>query len=69
MTIGAENVDTALSRTRLLVLERKKAVQTRKNESYALSANIFSEEIGALSREAHSLGVIERVPESYKDRL
>ncbi|HEM6734932.1 TPA: DUF3732 domain-containing protein [Citrobacter amalonaticus] len=69
MTIGAENVDTALSRNRLLELERKKAVQTRKNESYALSAIIFSEEIDTLSREAYSLGVIERVPESHKDRL
>ncbi|WP_194206708.1 DUF3732 domain-containing protein [Superficieibacter sp. 1612_C1] len=69
MTIGAENVDTALSRNRLLELERKKAVQTRKNESYAISAIIFSEEIDTLSREAYSLGVIERVPESHKDRL
>jgi hypothetical protein len=69
MTIGAENVDTALSRSRLLELERKKAVQTRKNESYAISAIIFSEEIDTLSREAYSLGVIERVPESHKDRL
>ncbi|WP_436933320.1 DUF3732 domain-containing protein [Escherichia coli] len=69
MTIGAENVDTALSRNRLLELERKKAVQTRKNESYAISAIIFSEEIDTLSREAYSLGVIERIPESHKDRL
>jgi hypothetical protein len=69
MTIGAENVDTALSRNRLLELERKKAVQTRKNESYAISAIIFSEEIDTLSREAYSLGVIQRVPESHKDRL
>lgn len=67
MAIGAENVNTALSRNRLVELERKKAVQKRKNDAYAKSANAFSEEIGALSSEAYSLGVIERIPESYED--
>lgn len=67
MAIGAENVDTALSRNRLAELERKKATQVRKNDSYAKFANAFSEEIQELSSEAHSLGVIEHIPESYKD--
>ncbi|WP_438382511.1 DUF3732 domain-containing protein [Asaia sp. BMEF1] len=67
MAIGAENVSTALARNRLAELERRKAVQARKNESYAKSANAFSEEVEALSSEAYSLGVIERKPESYED--
>ncbi|ANK94811.1 MULTISPECIES: DUF3732 domain-containing protein [Rhizobium] len=67
MAIGAENVDTALSRNRLAELERKKAVQTRKNESYLKSANAFSEEVQSLSKEAYSLGVIERIPETYEE--
>lgn len=69
MAIGAENVDTALARDQLAELERKKAIQTRKNEAYAKSARIFSEEIGILSSEALSLGVIETIPESYDDKL
>ncbi|WP_319021354.1 DUF3732 domain-containing protein [Pseudomonas sp. FME51] len=69
MAIGAENVDTALSRNRLAELERKQAIQARKNDSYARSANAFAEEVEALSREAHSLGVIERIPESSEDRI
>lgn len=69
MAIGAENVGTALARNRLLELERKRAIQERKNESYKKTANIFSEEVESLSREAHSLGVIERIPDSYEDRI
>ncbi|HBM67070.1 MULTISPECIES: DUF3732 domain-containing protein [Pseudomonas] len=69
MAIGAENVDTALSRNRLAELERKKVAQTRKNDSYAKSAHAFSEEVSALSSEAYSLGVIEHIPESYEDSL
>jgi len=69
MAIGAENVDTALSRSRLAELERKKAIQARKNDSYARSVNAFAEEVGELTSEAHSLGVIERIPESYEDRI
>lgn len=69
MAIGAENVDTALSRNRLAELERKKTIEVRKNESYAKYENAFAEEVSALSSEAHSLGVIERIPESYKDRI
>lgn len=67
MAIGAENVDTALSRSRLSELERKKITQIRKNESYAKLENVFSEEIGNLSREAHLLGVIDNIPASYED--
>lgn len=67
MAIGAENVDTALSRGRLSELERKKFIQIKKNESYAKSANIFSEEIGNWSREAHLLGALENIPVSYED--
>jgi tetratricopeptide (TPR) repeat protein len=67
MAIGAENVDTALSRNRLVELERKKAIQERKNDSYAQSANAFSEEVQALSNEAYSLGVIDQIPQSYED--
>lgn len=67
MAIGAENVDTALSRNRLAELERKRAIQTRKNESYAESVNTFSEEVSALSKEAYSLGVIENIPSSYEE--
>lgn len=67
MAIGAENVDTALARSRLTELERKKAVQTRKSEAYAKSANVFSEEVTNLSNEAYSLGVIDSIPESYED--
>jgi hypothetical protein len=69
MAIGAENVDTALSRSRLAELEKKKAIQLRKDESYAKSENIFSEEISVLSDEAYSLGIIERVPDSYEDKI
>jgi hypothetical protein len=69
MAIGAENVDTALSRNQLAELERKKALQVRKNESYAKSAHAFSEEVGTLSNEAYSLGMIERIPDSYDDRV
>ena len=69
MAIGAENVGTALSRNRLSELERKKTIEARKNDSYAKSENAFAEELGALSSEAHSLGVIERIPESYEDRI
>ncbi|HBP1206764.1 DUF3732 domain-containing protein [Pseudomonas aeruginosa] len=69
MAIGAENVGTALARNRLLELERKRAIQERKNESYKKTANIFAEEVESLSREAHSLGVIERIPDSYEDSI
>ncbi|KQQ82560.1 ATP/GTP-binding protein [Xanthomonas sp. Leaf131] len=69
MAIGAENVDTAISRNRLAELERKKAIQTRKNESYKKSAHAFSEEVGTLSSEAYSLGVIEHIPESYEENI
>jgi hypothetical protein len=69
MAIGAENVDTALSRNRLTELERRKAVQTRKNDSYAKSANAFAEEVGSLTNEAYSLGVIKRIPETYEERF
>jgi energy-coupling factor transporter ATP-binding protein EcfA2 len=69
MAIGAENVDTALARNQLAELERKKAIQIRKNEAYAKSARSFSDEVGALSNEALSLGVIETIPESYDDRI
>lgn len=69
MAIGAESVDTALSRNQLAELERKKALQVRKNESYAKSAHVFSEEISALSSEAYLLGVIERIPDSYDERF
>lgn len=69
MAAGAENVDTALSRNQLSELERKKALQIRKNESFAKSAHAFSEEINALSNEAHALGVIERIPDSYDERF
>ncbi|ENO76087.1 AYP/GTP-binding protein [Thauera sp. 27] len=69
MAIGAENVDTALSRNRLAELERKRAIQARKNDSYARSANAFAEEVGALSSEAHLLGVIDRIPESYEEMI
>lgn len=67
MAIGAENVDTALSRNRLAELERKKTIQARKNDSYAKTANAFSEEVEALSSEAYSLGMIGRIPRSYED--
>ena len=69
MAIGAENVDTALSRNRLVELERKQALQFRKNESYARSESFFYDEVGSLSVEAHSLGVIEQVPDSYEERV
>ncbi|WP_225547263.1 DUF3732 domain-containing protein [Chromobacterium violaceum] len=69
MAIGAENVDTALSRNQLAEMERKKALQVRKNESYAKSAHAFSEEVSALSSEAYSLGMIERIPDSYEERF
>lgn len=69
MAIGAENVDTALARNQLADLERKKATQTRKNEAYAKSAKTFSDEVGTLSNEALSLGVLETIPESYDDRI
>lgn len=69
MAIGAENVDTALSRNQLAELERKKAIQIRKDEAYTKSARIFSDEVSALSSEALSLGVIETIPESYDDRF
>lgn len=67
MAIGAENVDTALSRNSLSELERKRAIQVRKNEAYKESVNTFSEEVGTLSKEAYSLGVIENIPSSYED--
>jgi hypothetical protein len=69
MAIGAENVGSALSRNQLAELERKKALQLRKNESYAKSAHAFSEEVSALSNEAYSLGVIDRIPDTYDDRF
>lgn len=69
MAIGAENVNTAISRNRLSELERKKAIQTRKNESYAKSANIFSEEVAALSSQAYSLGIIDHISESYEENF
>lgn len=69
MAIGAENMDTALSRNKLAELERKKALQLRKSESYARSAQTFSEEVGALSEDAYSLGVLERIPDSYDERF
>lgn len=69
MAVGAENVDTALSRNRLIELERKKTIEARKIESYARSKNSFADEVGALSNEAHSLGVLERIPEAYEDRI
>lgn len=67
MAIGGENVDTALARSRLTELERKKAIQTRKNEAYTKSANAFSEEVSNLSTEAYSLGIIENIPTSYEE--
>ncbi|MGN8009894.1 DUF3732 domain-containing protein [Acinetobacter sp. 22301] len=69
MAIGAENVDTALSRSRLAELERKRSIQIRKNESYERSAKVFSEEVGTLSKEAHLLGVIENIPETYDESI
>ncbi|KQQ44691.1 ATP/GTP-binding protein [Duganella sp. Leaf126] len=69
MAVGAENVDTALSRNRLTELERKKALEARKIESYVKSTNAFAEEVEALSNEAYSLGVIERIPETYQDKI
>lgn len=69
MAIGAENVDTALSRYRLVELERNKYIQARKNSSYAKSANAFAEEVEALSIEANLLGVIEHISDSYEDRI
>lgn len=69
MAIGAENVDTALARHRLAELERKIAAQARKLELYRKSEHTFSEEISALSSEAHVLGVIDRVPETFDDRI
>nr|EHZ6775114.1 hypothetical protein [Acinetobacter baumannii] len=69
MAIGAENVDTALSRSRLSELERRRSIQIRKIESYERSAKIFSEEVGTLSKEAHLLGIIENIPETYDDSI
>lgn len=69
MAIGAENVGTALSRNRLTELERKQAIQARKDESYARSENVFHDEVELLSSEAYTLGVIDRIPESYEDRI
>lgn len=69
MAIGAENVGTALSRNRLTELERKQAIQARKDESYARSENVFHDEVELLSSEAYSLGVIDRIPETYEDRI
>jgi len=69
MAIGAETVDTAIARNRLAELERKKASQERKIESLAKSVHAFSDEVNELSRQAHSLGVIQKVPESYEDQF
>ena len=69
MAIGAENVDTALSRSRLAELEHKKTIQTRKYDSYAKAENVFAEEVSSLSSQAFSLGVIEHIPESYEERV
>lgn len=69
MAIGAETVDTAIARSRLAELEQKKARQERKAESMAKLAHAFSDEVSELSRQAHSLGVIQKIPENYDDQL
>lgn len=69
MAIGAETVDTAIARGRLAELERKRVVQDRKYKAYARAVSTFSEEVGALSEEAHSFGLIGRVPDTYEDKL
>lgn len=69
MAIGAENVDTALSRSRLAELEHKKTIRTRKYDSYVKAENVFAEEVSSLSSQAFSLGVIEQIPESYEERV
>jgi len=69
MAIGAETVDTAIARNQLAELERKKARQERKIESLSKSAHAFSDEVNELSSQAHSLGVIQQIPENYDDQF
>lgn len=69
MAIGAESVDTAISRSKLAELERKRAAHARKEESYRDAANSFSEEVAALSIEARSLGVIDQVRDTYDENF
>ncbi|GMR29561.1 DUF3732 domain-containing protein [Stenotrophomonas sepilia] len=69
MAIGAENVDTAISRSKLAELERKRAAHVRKQDSYREAANSFSEEVSALSIEARSLGVIDQVHDTYHENF
>lgn len=69
MAIGAETVETAIARNRLSDLEQKKARQERKAESIAKSAHAFSDDVSELSSQAHSLGVIQQIPENYDDQF
>lgn len=69
MAIGSENINTALSRSQLYELEIKKALQARKNETYERSAHAFNDEVGMMTKEAYSYGIIDNIPETYNDRL
>ncbi|GEM_PF-753711 len=69
MAIGAETIDTAIARNRLAELERKKSRQERKFELLSKSAHVFSDEVSELLSQAHSLGVIQHIPESYDDQF
>ncbi|CAD6514492.1 DUF3732 domain-containing protein [Paraburkholderia sabiae] len=69
MAIGAENVKTALARSQLTELERKKAAQARKQQVYDKTAHAFSDELGQLGRDATTFGLIDSFPDKPTEQV
>jgi len=69
MAIGAENVKTALARSQLADLERKKAAQARKQGIYDKAVHAFSDELEQLGREAMSFGLVDNFPDTPTEQI
>nr|WP_284503047.1 DUF3732 domain-containing protein [Caballeronia sp. AZ10_KS36] len=69
MAIGAENVKTALARSQLADLERKKAAQARKHAVYDKATHAFSDELAELGREAATFGLVDSFPDEPAEQV
>ncbi|MBB3303931.1 MULTISPECIES: DUF3732 domain-containing protein [unclassified Enterobacter] len=69
MAIGAENVDTAISRNRLDEIEKKKDFLIRKKEIIEKTEHIFYDDVNFLCEKAYSFGIIKEIPESYQEKI
>lgn len=69
MAVGAENVKTALERSQLAGLERRKAAQARKQAVYDKAVHAFSDELGQLGREAAIFGLVNSFPDAPPEQI